>query len=101
MDLAALRLAELGSPVRLAIFRLLVQAGKQGLTAGELQASLDIPKSTLSHHTQHLIMAGLISRVREGRNRRCRANVAAMQSLLTYLIEDCCSESADDRDAAA
>jgi ArsR family transcriptional regulator len=78
-DLAALGLAELGSLVRLAIFRLLVRAGKDGLTAGELQAHLDIPTSTLSHHMPHLIMAGLVSRVREGRNRRCCAGFSAMR----------------------
>ncbi len=101
IDLAAARLSELGSPVRLAAFRLLIQAGRQGLTAGQLQAQLDIPKSTLSHHMQHLIMAGLVDRVREGRNRRCRANFAAMHDLLGFLQEDCCTGAEGGKDEAA
>ena len=101
IDLAAMRLAELGSPVRLAAFRLLVRAGRQGLTAGQLQAHLDIPKSTLSHHMQHLIMAGLVSRVREGRNRRCRANFDAMRDLLGFLEEDCCRDAVSNKHEAA
>ena len=101
IDVAAMRLAELGSPIRLAAFRLLIQAGEKGLTAGELQAHLEIPKSTLSHHMQHLIMVGLVSRVREGRNRRCCANFAATRSLLDFLNEDCCKGIASGRKAAS
>jgi len=98
---AATRLAELGSPLRLAAFRHLVEAGQTGLTAGELQALLGIPKSTLSHHVQHLIMVGLVSRVREGRNRRCRANFKAMEDLLGFLQADCCDGKAGRKDRAA
>jgi ArsR family transcriptional regulator, arsenate/arsenite/antimonite-responsive transcriptional repressor len=86
---AAEKLTELGSPIRLAALHYLLEAGEEGLTAGELQARLRIPKSTLSHHVGHLIAAGLVSRVREGRMRRCRANRKEMQNLVTFLLRDC------------
>lgn len=90
-DLAARQLAELGNPHRLAAYRLLVKAGDGGLAVGDIQAHLDIPASTLSHHLSRLIWASLVSQEREGRTLRCRANFAAMRALVGFLADECCT----------
>lgn len=90
-DLAAKQLAELGNPHRLLAYRLLVKAGEAGLTVGEIQAHLQIPASTLSHHLAHLIWADLVVQEREGRALRCRANFAAMRRLVGFLVDECCT----------
>lgn len=86
----ALALAELGHRNRLTIFRLLVRAGHQGLSVGEIQQHLDIPKSTLSHHLQHMMKAGLLKQTREGRILRCTLEFEHVNKVLSYLMEDCC-----------
>ena len=91
IDTAARCLSELGNPVRLEAFRLLVRSGGEGLTVGEIQARLRIPASTLSHHILHLVHAGLIEQHREGRNLRCRVVYGQVDALLSYLTEDCCA----------
>ena len=92
MDLnhAARCLEKLGNPTRLEIFRLLVRAGADGLAVGELQAHLDIPASTLSHHVAQLVNVGLVTQEREGRVLRCQPNYGLMDSLVSYLTEECC-----------
>lgn len=90
LDTAAKCLAELGNPTRLAAYRLLVRAGGEGLTVGEIQDHLQIPKSTLSHHVAHLIWAGLIRQTREGRTQRCVASYETMDALMTFLAKECC-----------
>ena len=64
---AARCLEKLGNPTRLEIFRLLVRAGAKGLAVGELQAHLNIPASTLSHHVAQLVNVGLVAQERQGR----------------------------------
>ena len=91
IEKAANCLAELGSPSRLAAFRLLVRAGPAGLMVKDIQASLGVPNSTLSHHISRLVFAGLISQTREGRALRCRVRYEAMRTLLDFLAEDCCA----------
>ena len=83
-------LAELGHPVRLAVFRLLVRAGPKGAVVGDLLRHVDIPKSTLSHHLQHLIMVGLVHQRREGRSLRCFVDTEAAKAMLDHLLSDCC-----------
>jgi DNA-binding transcriptional ArsR family regulator len=87
---AAQCLEALGSPTRLEIYRLLVQAGPGGAVVGDLQARLDIPASTLSHHLSRLVRVGLISQERQSRNLVCRANYVHMNVLLAYLSDQCC-----------
>lgn len=82
--------AELGNPHRLEAFRLLVRAGRNGLTVGEIQRHLGIPKSTLSHHCLHLISVGLVEQRREGRTIRCTANCDLTGELARFLIDQCC-----------
>ncbi len=91
LELIAKRLSELGHPVRLKAFRLLVQAGPEGLPVKDIQAHLDIPQSTLSHHLSHLVSAGLISQTRQGRMLICRADYEAITQVLNFLTEDCCA----------
>lgn len=87
---AATSLEALGSPTRLEIFRLLVRAGPTGAIVGELQAHLNIPASTLSHHIAKLVRVGLVTQERQSRSLICRANYPHMMALLTYLQEHCC-----------
>jgi DNA-binding transcriptional ArsR family regulator len=84
------QLAALGSPVRLAIVRLVVQGGADGTVVGELQGKLDIPWSTLSHHLDRLASAGLLKARPDGKFIHYRADYAALRALTDYLWEDCC-----------
>lgn len=84
-------LTELGNPLRLSAFRLLIQAGPDGLPVKNIQEYLGIPKSTLSHHISHLISAGLITQRREGRVLRCLVEYDVIKNVLEYLMEDCCA----------
>jgi DNA-binding transcriptional ArsR family regulator len=84
------QLAALGSPVRLAIVRLVVQGDGDGTVVGELQSKLDIPWSTLSHHLDRLASAGLLKARPDGKFILYRADYAALRALSDYLWEDCC-----------
>lgn len=90
---AAEGLAELGHPVRLAIVRLLVKAGAEGLTVNVLKAEVDCPGSTLSHHISHLMRAGLVYQEREGRNLHCHVEYERLMALVNFLFDECCSRS--------
>lgn len=98
-DDAVTKLAELGHGTRLAIYRLLVKAGSQGLMVSEIQQQLQVPNSTLSHHISKLIAAGLMSQSREGRILRCHANYSALSKLMAYLSEECCANDQADTNA--
>ena len=76
---------------RLALFRLLIQAGSQGMPAGAIAESLAIPNSSLSFHLAQLRRAGLILQERRHRSLIYRADYGAMDSLLAYLTENCCA----------
>jgi DNA-binding transcriptional ArsR family regulator len=84
------QLAALGSPVRLAILRYVVQGREEGTPAGDIQSKLDMPASTLSHHLERLSAAGLLVSRREGTFIFYRAEYAALRALTDYLWEDCC-----------
>ncbi len=84
------QLAALGSPVRLAILRLVVQGDPEGTIVGDLQAKLEIPWSTLSHHLERLSSAGMLESRAEGRFVYYRADYKALRALTDYLWEDCC-----------
>jgi DNA-binding transcriptional ArsR family regulator len=88
---AAVRaLAALAQDSRLEVFRLLVQAGPDGLPAGEIAERLGIPASTLSFHVKALSHAGLIDARQEGRFIFYFASFAAMNRLVAFLGENCC-----------
>ncbi len=75
---------------RLAVFRLLVQAGPGGRAAGEIAERLALPASSLSFHLAHLNRAGLITQRRDGRSLIYSADFEAMNGLLGFLTENCC-----------
>ncbi len=83
-------LAALANPHRLALFRRLVAAGSDGVTAGGLAEEVGLAPTGLSFHTKELERAGLVSQVREGRFIRYRFEAEAMRELLEFLTEDCC-----------
>ncbi|MCU0686843.1 MAG: metalloregulator ArsR/SmtB family transcription factor [Polyangiaceae bacterium] len=84
------QLSALGHPVRLTVLRYVVQAGPEGAPAGDIQAHVDLPASTLSHHLKRLVEAGLLSTRSEGTFHYYAADYPALQALTTYLWEDCC-----------
>lgn len=83
-------LAALAQDSRLEVFRLLVQAGPEGLPAGEIADRLGIPASTLSFHMKTLSHAGLVESRHESRFIYYSANFEAMNVLLGYLGDNCC-----------
>jgi DNA-binding transcriptional ArsR family regulator len=91
---AVTALGALANEHRLALFRLLVQTGAEGLAAGAIAASLGVPNSSLSFHLSHLVQAGLVRQERRGRSLIYSANYAAMNDLVGYLMENCCSGAA-------
>jgi DNA-binding transcriptional ArsR family regulator len=89
-DNAIAALAALAQESRLDVFRLLVQAGTEGLPAGLIAETLNLPSATLSFHLNHLKHASLVTFRREGRSLIYAAEYAAMNDLLAYLTENCC-----------
>ena len=87
-------LSALAQESRLAIFRLLVQAGPGGLAAGAIGEKLDLPPATLSFHLAGLARAGLAESRQEGRFVIYSANFANMNGLVDFLTENCCSGAA-------
>lgn len=87
-------LASLAQEHRLSIFRLLVRVGENGLAAGAIAEKLGIPPSSLSFHLAQLTRADLISQERQSRTLIYRADYAAMNRLVAYLLENCCAGDA-------
>ena len=83
-------LAALAQESRLAVFRLLVEAGPGGMSPGKIGERLGIPASSLSFHLKELNHAGLVTPTQEGRYVIYVANVAAMNGLIGFLTENCC-----------
>ena len=90
---ASERLAALGHETRLAIYRLLVQAGSAGVSAGLIGERLEIPPPTLSFHLAHLSRVGLIKGRQESRFIYYVADYGTMDKLLAYLTKNCCQGS--------
>ena len=86
-------LVALAQETRLEAFRLLVQAGPDGLAAGDLAVRLDISPPALSFHLRGLAQAGLIRGRQDGRFIYYSADYDAMQSLVGFLTENCCGGS--------
>jgi DNA-binding transcriptional ArsR family regulator len=85
------QLGALGHPVRLAILRFVVQSGDSGAAAGDIQARVDLPASTLSHHLKRLLEAGLLSSRSQGTFHYYTAEYATLRTLADYVWEDCCN----------
>lgn len=88
---AVAQLAALAQENRLAIFRLLVQAGPEGLSAGRIAENLGLANATLSFHLRTLSQADLLHATQEGRFIRYAANFAVMNTLIAFLGENCCA----------
>ena len=83
-------LAALAQETRLRLFRLLVVAGKEGLTPGNMAETLNVTPTALSFHLKELSHAALVTTERDGRNIIYRAEFAAMDALLGFLTAECC-----------
>src|SRR4051794_28652547 len=90
IEQAARQLEALGNPTRLQVYRTLVRAGGSGLEVGRLQEKIGIAASTLSHHLHRLISTGLVTQERQVTTLICRANYPAMDSLVGFLVDECC-----------
>lgn len=83
-------LGALAHDTRLAVYRLMVEAGPEGLPAGEIARRLDVPPPTLSFHLRDLVDAGLAVDRREGRSIFYAADYATMNALMAFLTDNCC-----------
>lgn len=88
---AAEALAALGNTTRLKLFRLLVRAGNEGASVGQIQRNLEIPASTLAHHLSSLTRAGLVVQERQGREVISRVDFRLTVGLVSYLTDECCT----------
>jgi ArsR family transcriptional regulator, arsenate/arsenite/antimonite-responsive transcriptional repressor len=87
---AVMALSAIAQDSRLAVYRLLVQAGPEGMAASEIAERLSVPANTLSFHLKTLSHADLVNSRQEGRFIFYSANYAQMNSLLSFLTENCC-----------
>ena len=89
-------LAALAHPVRLDVFRALVQVGPEGATPTALAALVEpaLRQSTLATHLKDLVAAGLVANARAGRNAVYRADYERMNGVIAYLTENCCAGAA-------
>lgn len=87
----------LGIPVRLRIYKMLVEAGSKGRSVGQIQEKTQTPRSTVSHHIHRLMQADLVSQERIGTTLICRANYDVMDGLIAFLEEDCCAADRADQ----
>ncbi len=87
------QLTALAHETRLAVFRSLVEAGPEGLPAGEIAKLHDLPSPSLSFHLNILSNAKMVSATREGRVIRYAPRFDEMSSLLDFLTENCCAGS--------
>lgn len=94
MKAAVPMLAALAQETRLAIFRLLVEAGPAGMNAGAIAAAVGVPAATLSFHVAQLSRSGLVLSRQEGRFIFYSANFTAMDDLIAFLTDNCCNGAA-------
>jgi ArsR family transcriptional regulator, arsenate/arsenite/antimonite-responsive transcriptional repressor len=85
-------LAALAHDTRLALFRMLVERGPEGLSAGVLAERLGVPPSSLTFHVQHLHRAGLVTQRRLSRQLIYAADFGTMNGLVGFLTENCCGQ---------
>ena len=90
IDVAVTALAALAQTTRLAIFRLLVEAGPKGVSAGRIGESLEVPAATLSFHLKELFRAGLVSARQEKQFIYYVVSFERMAELMTFLTQNCC-----------
>lgn len=82
--------AALAHEHRLAVYRLLVSRGEEGMTVGAIAAACGLANATLSFHLKTLVDAGLVITRQQGRHIHCHADLARMNALVGFLTENCC-----------
>jgi ArsR family transcriptional regulator len=97
---AVASLAALAHESRLAVYRMLVEAGPEGLPAGVIATRLRLPPSSLTFHLQNLHRAGLITQQRMSRQLIYSADFTVMNDLVGYLTENCCARSSSASNCA-
>jgi DNA-binding transcriptional ArsR family regulator len=98
---ALIAFSALSQETRLQLFRLLIQYGSEGCAAGSLGEQLGVPHNTLSFHLSHMHQAGLVKSKRKGRSIIYTANVEAIESLVGFLVENCCLREQDKKSDCA
>lgn len=88
---ASIAFDALSQETRLQVFRLLVEAGPDGVPAGNLSDTLNIPHNTLSFHLRHMTHARLVSAEREGRSIIYSANFSFIHDLIRFMVKNCCN----------
>ena len=91
LETTSKRLAELGNPTRLSIFRYLVKTGPEGIPVGQIQNEIGIPGSTLSHHISRLVSVGLIRQIRDSRILYCVPQYEVLEEVIKFLLSECCA----------
>jgi DNA-binding transcriptional ArsR family regulator len=94
-------LESLAHETRLGVFRLLVQAGPDGLSAGGIAEEMGALQNTMSNHLSKLNRAGIVTSQRDGRHIIYRANYEALSGLIVYLMKDCCGRRSEVCDPIA
>ena len=97
---AVAALAALAHESRLGVYRMLVEAGPEGLNAGTIAARLKLAPSSLTFHLQHLHRTGLVTQERDSRQLIYAADFTVMNDLLAYLTENCCADSSCQSECA-
>ncbi|ODN42224.1 ArsR/SmtB family transcription factor [Piscirickettsia litoralis] len=92
---AAACMAELGHVKRLAIYRLLIEAGSEGVTMGEVGCKLSIPASTLCHHVKRLVAVGLVEQLPDKQKLCCVPVYGRLEELIGFLTEKCCKKKCE------
>lgn len=92
---AILALAALAQSTRMGVFKLLVKYEPDGLAAGDIARDLAVPQNTMSAHLAILARADLVTSERQSRSIIYRANLAAFQTLTSFMVEDCCGGRAE------
>lgn len=92
---AILALAALAQSTRMSVFKLLVKYEPEGLAAGDIARMIAVPQNTMSAHLAILARADLVTSERKSRSIIYRANLAAFQTLTSFLVEDCCGGRAE------
>lgn len=90
LDTATRQLKALAHPGRLSVIRCVVKGPAEGTPAGQIQAELGLPASTLSHHLASLTEAGLLTQARQGTTLRYALRFDRLRALTDYLWQDCC-----------
>lgn len=83
-------LSALGNVARLQVFSVLVRAGDDGLTIGEMRQAVGMPASTLAHHLRAMVDAGLVRQERQGREVRCRPDFGLINAAWAHFRAECC-----------